>query len=496
MRPARRFRRIVAEHPDLLVLIVLLGVGLLVRAMFLFRAPVFIRHDSVTYFQTAYGLVRGQGFDLPMRRTPLYPLFLAGVVGALGEDLRTIALVQHLLGLVTVAATYFLGRAMFGRIAGAFAGLLAAISAPLLIYEHYILSEPLFTPLLLVGLLLVVEAIKRDRARLYLLGGAVLAVAALSRPIAQALLPVVPLAILAHKGRPRPSLVPMAWVVAGFALVLVPWIARGALTTGRIGSAGALGQTLIDRVTRHDEGLVLPSPDSPSRHTDPTAIAVRRLILTQGARDARPSAINHRIRTQFGLGEAEANAAMMDVALEVIRGQPERYFWGTLAKFRRILNGEDERLRVHWASRRDGELRETWTSESSIAHLYSQPTAVEELESPTAEALTRVFQPYQWRAVLAVLILFGLGYGLVRGPRGPTVLLLLATFALVFPSAALVGVVARYRYPADPLLAVLAGGGLVAIGTLARGVRRRLARDSSERPRYRGGSSPQPSPYA
>ena len=55
-----------------------------------------------------------------------------------------------------------------------------------------------------------------------------------------------------------------------------------------------------------------------------------------------------------------------------------------------------------------------------------------------------------------------------RGPRGPTVLLLLTIVALVLPSAALVGYVPRYRYPADPLLAVLAAGGLVAAIALVR----------------------------
>jgi hypothetical protein len=42
------------------------------------------------------------------------------------------------------------------------------------------------------------------------------------------------------------------------------------------------------------------------------------------------------------------------------------------------------------------------------------------------------------------------------------VLLVLTVLALVFPSAALVGYVPRYRYPVDPLLAVLVGAGLQA----------------------------------
>lgn len=455
-------------HPDLVILGGLLLVAVLVRGAFVFRAPLFLRRDSVAYFQSGYALANGLGFDLPLRRTPLYPLFVAGVVWTLGEDLRGLAVAQHLLGLVTVAATYWLGTAMFGRVAGALAGLMVALSAPLLIHEHYILAEPLFIPLLTLGLLALVYAIRRDRGRLYVLGGVTLALAALSRPIGQALLPVAPLAILVHTRSIRSTLRPAALVLAGFALVLVPWTIRTAATSGQVGGAGAVGQSLVGRIVRHDEGFVLPSPDSAAPTGDPRQAEIRRLILTQMARDARPSAINHRIRTVFELSEAEANARMQAVAIEIFMSQPGRYVEGTLAKFRRLLVGEDERLRVHWSTRKDGELRDAWTDESRIAHLYAPPSAVEELEYPTAEALTRIFQPHAWSWLLAPLALLGLGWGLARGPRGASVLLLLTVLALVFPSAALVGYVPRYRYPIDPLLAVFVGGGAMALASLGR----------------------------
>ena len=254
-------------------------------------------------------------------------------------------------------------------------------------------------------------------------------------------------------------MLPIALVLLGFALILVPWSVRGSMTTGRVSGAGAMGQSLIGRIIRHDEGFILPKPDSPSPHADPRKTEIRSLILTQMNRDARPSAINHRIRTVYGLTEPEADAALREVALEIFTSQPGRYVEGTLAKFRRLLVGEDERLRVHWSTRKDGELRDAWTSEPSIAHLYSPPSAIQELEYPVAEGVTRLFQPYLWRWLLVPLVLLGLGWGLVRGPRGPTVLLALTVLALVFPSAALVGYVPRYRYPVDPLLAVLAAGG-------------------------------------
>ncbi|MCC7371251.1 MAG: glycosyltransferase family 39 protein [Chloroflexi bacterium] len=478
--PARLWARAVAAiraHPDLVVVAALVVVGLIARGMLLARAPLFLRRDSVAYFQVGWEFANGMGFDLPLRRTPLYPLFVAGSVWLLGEDLRGLALAQHLLGVVTIVATYGLGRAMFGRWAGALAALGVSVSATLLIYEHYILAEPLFIPLLTLGMLLLVLALQQGGLRLFLLAGIVLALAALSRPIGQALLPLGPIIILVHHWRGglrglvpaiRLAIAPAAFVLIGFALVLAPWSVRNSMTTGRVDGAGALGQSLIGRIVRHDEGFILPKPDSPAPYADARKAEIRGLILTQMNRDARPSAINHRIRNVFGLTEPQADAAMREVAIEIFTSQPGRYVEGTLAKFRRLMIGEDERFRTHWATRKDGELRDAWTSEESIAHLYSPPSPIQEREFSVAEAVTRVFQPYLWAWLLGPLVLLGIGWGLWRGPRAATVLLVLTVLALVFPSAALVGYVPRYRYPVDPLLLVLAAGGLAALVSLAR----------------------------
>ena len=59
----------------------LLLIGGLTRGVLLTRAPLFIRRDSIAYFQVGYELANGLGFDLPLRRTPLYPLFVAGDSG-------------------------------------------------------------------------------------------------------------------------------------------------------------------------------------------------------------------------------------------------------------------------------------------------------------------------------------------------------------------------------------------------------------------------------
>src|ERR687884_514004 len=81
--PARRPVRAWAPSPWL-VLVVVGAVALAVRLAFLFRAPVFIIGDSENYFWPGYQLARGIGFDLELRRTPVYPVFIAFVVTRIG----------------------------------------------------------------------------------------------------------------------------------------------------------------------------------------------------------------------------------------------------------------------------------------------------------------------------------------------------------------------------------------------------------------------------
>lgn len=504
-------RQTITRHPDAAALLAIMLPALALRLAFTFRAPVFLVHDSLTYFQAGYDLARGSGFELAFKRTPLYPLFIAVVVSLVGEDLQALGFVQHLLGLLTATLTYFLGRALFGRLAGFAAGLLVGLSGTLLLYEHFALAEPLFIPLLLGFALAVTAAVRASPAEqsaatppgrgtlLWLaIAGLLLGLAALARPVGQALLLVLPLALLfALKSWRRAALGTLA-AALGFAAIMVPWMARNYSAKGSFESAGALGQTLTGRITRHDEGFVLPGPTNPSPYTDPIRTEARALILRQMEREARPSAINHRLRNTFGWTEAQANSAMRDVALEIIVDQKERYVRGTLAKIRRLLWGENEDFGRYWGDRKSQDLREEWASNASIAHVLMPVSTAQEVEKYRAAAIANFVSPFTLRWPLLVLLLAGLAGGLRASNRWGTVFLILIVLALVIPAAMLVGYVPRYRYPADPFLAVLIGGGLVFSVQAARRLRTearvRWAALSPTRASTITGDNRQPSP--
>ena len=64
-------------------------------------------------------------------------------------------LVQHLLGLTAGLLVYLIGRRLFGPLVGLAAALLTVLDVELALYEHAVMTETLFTVLLLCAMALV-----------------------------------------------------------------------------------------------------------------------------------------------------------------------------------------------------------------------------------------------------------------------------------------------------------------------------------------------------
>src|SRR6266487_3515015 len=178
-------------------------VAALIRLAFFFRAPpLYVGGDSQTYLQPAIELLQGAGFDPDIKRPPGYPLFLAGLLATLGPDLQGVNFVQHVLGVLTAAATWALGRATYGRAAGLLAGLLTALNGPLLIFEHYIMAETLTTCLVALALLATFAAARKPLPGRLLLVGLLFGLAGAVHQRTLMLLGLLPLAmLLAGRGR-------------------------------------------------------------------------------------------------------------------------------------------------------------------------------------------------------------------------------------------------------------------------------------------------------
>jgi dolichyl-phosphate-mannose-protein mannosyltransferase len=462
------------DRRDLLGLAAALLAGGLLKAAFLLRAPVFLIADSENYFLPGFQLARGLGFDLEARRTPLYPAFIAAVINGIGQDLAGLALAQHLLGLLTVALTYGLGRALFGRLAGLLAALSVALNGSLLISEQTITTETLFMSLLTLAALLGVLALRGGPLWLYPLGGLLLGLAALARPVGLGLLPGLPLALLFQRPTLRTWLLRCALYGIGVALVLLPWMIRNYLTIRVFSTEGAFGQTLVGRTVRHDGFIFVERGAAP----DPDNARQRARELMQDAANHQSfiTPLRRRLMQEQGLTELQANQLMRDLAVEAVLRQPGYYLQGTARFFFDLAAGWPDRLRDAWQSRRDPDARDEWESHPEIAPLLGPPSEIQERQFGAADRLASLFQPGRFGPPL--LALAGLGtLAAVVGDRRRRAALLPALWAagLLLVGVALVGPVLRYRYPAEPFLAVLAAGGLVVGAAWLQRLRPRFA---------------------
>jgi 4-amino-4-deoxy-L-arabinose transferase-like glycosyltransferase len=458
--------------------------------------PVLLTTDSLTYALPAHQLAEGHGFDLSLRRTPGYPLFLAALWAAFGNDFHPLVYAQHLLGVVTAGFTWLLGRLALGRVAGLLGGLAVALSGPQIIYEHYLMTESLFTLLLVLATLTLVRGLLPMSKRVrgwstlgwFLASGLLFGLCALTRPIGQIFpVVVVPLAVLLAVAKVPGRLAERIKFTAqaalltlvGFGLVALPWMARNWFVGGQLTSSSALGKTLFGRITRHDDGLRFDLPPGWSPENDPRR-AEARAVARGAAQDdtSRGSLVHLRLMREFGYTEAQAYNVMRDAALEVLLAQPVYYLQSSLRGTVELLLGQEESLRAHLERLANPRLRREWQQTPQLASLLPDPVPPEVRVQTLGRAIAavRIHQPSNptVAAVLAVMFLIGALAILFRpGWQAAAPLPLVAATVLV-ASAFLDGPVPRFRYPVDPFITLTAVAALAAVGDSAKHLARRV----------------------
>jgi hypothetical protein len=467
------------QHPDCSLVGLVVLVSLAVRLAFTGRAPAFLIGDSENYFLPAYQLAWGTGFDLELRRTPLYPLFLSGAILLAGEDLQGIVTVQHLLGVATCALTYLIGRLTFGRVAGFVAALLMAVSGTTIIGEHTIMAEVVFTPLLLGHLTVLLLALRRGSLWLALVAGLILGFAALARPVGLTWVAGLPFALAIATRSPVQTLRTSALTVVGLVLVLVPWMARNYAEHDSFSADGSAGQTLVGRTLRHDNGFIFYDPAWPPE-ADPARERTRRIMQDWVGRTTFLTPVRRRVQQDLNVSEAEASRLMQQEAQQALLRQPGYYVEGTLANFGKLMLGIPERPRDAWATRREARNREEWEGQPEIRHLMGPPSPIHDREQRAAEAIVSFYQPARFGPILLVGFTLGLIACLARPAMSGGALPLMCVLAAIGAAVALVAPLPRYRWPVEPLYAVVAVGGFAWAGQLVLGFFRRAQRRSSQ----------------
>jgi hypothetical protein len=180
--------------------------------------------DEPGYDNLAREMLDGLGFTWP-GRVPLYPLWLSGIYLFIGESYSTVTYVQAVLGALTILLTYLLGRRSSGRVAGLVAAFFAAISYVLIHQSLHLLSEVLYTPLILVIGITLWDAMAQPTNGRFGWAGFWVGISNLVRPTLVLFPFAMIVVLLAALGRQR-FLRYWAVFVLVAALVIAPWIVR------------------------------------------------------------------------------------------------------------------------------------------------------------------------------------------------------------------------------------------------------------------------------
>lgn len=185
--------------------------------------------DEPGYDNLARGLLAGDGLTWP-GRVPGYPVWLAAIYAVTGGGYPTVRYVQALVGTVTVGLTGALGQRLYGPWGGALAALLAAVDFVLVRQAVRLLSEALYTPLVVVVALLLLAAAERPTRRRWAAAGFAVGVSNLVRPN----LLLFPVWLLLPLWRERPLWRRWAVLTAAAVVTVLPWVARNYARYGAV----------------------------------------------------------------------------------------------------------------------------------------------------------------------------------------------------------------------------------------------------------------------
>jgi len=279
--------------------------------------------DSGEYAILAFNLSAGNGFsqaafapyDPDVRRTPVYPSVLAAIMALLpGSEGRVAALTGMLISALTVLAAFRLGQSLAGDAAGWWAAALLAIDLTTAAYAGQILTEPLFT-LLLVLSFLPLTGHAGGATIAAVSAGALSGLAALCRPIA-----ILAFAALAPACRLRSATAGGAvrlWVIAAMmaGTLTMGWTVRNYRTSG----TATVSSVAATNMYLH------------------RAAYVEAYLQQRRVEDLRDEWQRELTARSSGWSEAERVRWMNDHGLGVVLRHPFVYAWVALRSAARML---------------------------------------------------------------------------------------------------------------------------------------------------------------
>jgi len=394
--------RILADASSLGVVVALLAV--LVRLAAIVAVSAFQTPLTYEYEDIANNILAGRGFLFPhlgndyLSMRPVFPYLCAVVYWFTDHSHFAMQVVQALLGGATAMVTLRLGTAVGGMVVGGLAALIVAVD-PALVYYDVSRIHPLSLHALLfvASALAFVRIVERATVRRLLWAGVIVGVASIERGTMAVL---VPLGLVFWKLHARPSwrrwLGASALVVAAAGATYVPWTVRNAVVYG------------------HPVFVMTAGPELLWIGNNPLATGTALGPAGLPMLDEAPRGFREQI---LAAGELDQQRLFRDAVAQFFSEQPGAAAALWLRKF----------VYAWWFAPASGREHPAWA--------------------------TPLYMPYY--ALIALLALTGLAFGLRRGPR-PIVAMLASFLLAVSAGQAVFFVEGRHRLVLMPVLLVFA----------------------------------------
>lgn len=419
-------------------ILIVAAVSILVRLLFL-PIPLIINvADGAGYVEMADLALKGDWssfFDGFTYRTPLYPFFIAFIKIVFGNYWKYgLAGTQHLLGAVLAVLVYLIGKKVFDKTVGFWAGILTGIEAYRIYWEHNSMSDFFFSFMTVFAFFFFLKALLGDKKRDYIVFGALFGLNLLTRPIFQLFFVAFPVLICLFTKKIKVTLNRFALIMIPAALVISPWLFQHWQRHHYLGLTPFAGVNLMVRTQGYMDMA------SPLR-------AKEKAIYRQTMERMGPGQVAvagwRDIQKELGYSQAEANQALMEIGLEALKKSPRRYLEGTIEEIRVFFT---KHSRVNFYG--DSDLDPTFLQNYALRYKSGDPAAV-------------LHQKINWKLTFNPLyfILLGiLGVGLAIFERNKEAfLLILILLYIIFLTVAIGEAgVTRYRIPADPFLFLFA----------------------------------------
>lgn len=368
-----------------------------------------------TEHQAYVGAVGIAGFPSDLQRPPGYPFFLASVRSIFGSGRARVAVVQCVLDSLFTPLVAMAGAMVMNEFAGLITSIVYATDWATIIYAPSTLADSLLAVLLGAAICLQALAVQRRSRWLSLSAGAFLALAVLVKPVGQVVVIAFLLAWILQRDRRTSGLL----FLLSYIICVSPWMARNYCRYGLM-TVSTMGTT--------------------------------NLFLYTAEASAHPHSV------------MDVSSEGMDEELRRINIQ-----WSSLAlspaeRALRVKRETSLLIRQHWPT-------VVWQSAIGLARTCFGTgfvTVRESLSHSPGRLGTALLAGLPLIQIIAMWSLATIA--VVVGAKSPglnrSVLLLLAAcvVCLILPAASSVGQ-SRFRVPAAPPLALLAGTG----GTLLRG---------------------------